>query len=98
VPPIGGSVDEAIGFSTRMTEITTAENPNVTMPLLNFRGVPTGIDLRKVLQTGILPVITTAITHKEVGVGMIGAGITYPPMECFEKALLSFAARQGLAG
>jgi len=90
---VGGTIDEAIGFSVRMGEITTAENPNVTIPLLNFKGVSTGIDIRKVMQTGILPVINTAIAHKEPGIGMIGAGITYPPAECFEKALVAFAAK-----
>lgn len=72
-----------------MKEITTAENPNVTIPLLDFQGVATGIDIRQVIQTGILPVINTAIAHKDAGIGMIGAGITYPPMEAFEKALLA---------
>ncbi|GEC91301.1 DUF1116 domain-containing protein [Brevibacillus brevis] len=86
---VGGTVEEAIGFSTTMKEITTAENPNVTIPLLDFRGVPTGIDIRQVIQTGILPIINTAIAHKDAGIGMIGAGITYPPMEAFEKALLA---------
>jgi hypothetical protein len=94
VPLVGGTVDEAIGFSVRMAEITSAENPNVTIPLLSFRGVATGIDIRKVVQTGILPVINTAIAHKDAGIGMIGAGITYPPPECFEKALLAFAKAQ----
>jgi hypothetical protein len=94
VPLVGGTVDEAIGFSVRMAEITSAENPNVTIPLLSFRGVATGIDIRKVVQTGILPVINTAIAHKDAGIGMIGAGITYPPPECFEKALLAFAEAQ----
>ena len=78
-----------------MSEITTAENPNVTIPLLNFKGISTGIDIRKVVQTGILPVINTAIAHKDAGVGMIGAGITYPPTECFQKALLAFATKVG---
>lgn len=87
---VGGSISEAIDFSIKMAEITTTKNPNVTIPLLNFSGVPTGIDIRKVLQTGILPVINTAIAHKEPGIGMIGAGITYPPMECFEKAIMAF--------
>ncbi|MFS0554704.1 DUF1116 domain-containing protein [Brevibacillus sp. 179-C9.3 HS] len=86
---VGGTVEEAIGFSTTMKEITTADNPNVTIPLLDFRGVPTGIDIRQVIQTGILPIINTAIAHKDAGIGMIGAGITYPPMEAFEKALLA---------
>ncbi|MHC0038449.1 YlbE family protein [Pseudoneobacillus sp. C159] len=88
---VGGTVDEAIGFSTQMKEITTTENPNVTIPLLNFMGVPTGIDVRKVMQTGIKPVINTAIAHKEPGIGMIGAGITYPPVEAFEKAILALS-------
>ncbi|MBG9943152.1 DUF1116 domain-containing protein [Brevibacillus formosus] len=86
---VGGTVEEAIGFSTTMKEITTAENPYVTIPLLDFSGVPTGIDIRQVIQTGILPIINTAIAHKDAGIGMIGAGITYPPMEAFEKALLA---------
>jgi hypothetical protein len=88
---VGGTVDEAIGFSTKMKEITTTENPNVTIPLLNFMGIATGIDVRKVTQTGIMPVINTAIAHKEPGIGMIGAGITYPPVEAFEKALLALS-------
>lgn len=88
---VGGTVDEAIGFSTKMKEITTTENPNVTIPLLNFMGIATGIDVRKVTQTGIMPVINTAIAHKEPGIGMIGAGITYPPVEAFERALLALS-------
>jgi hypothetical protein len=91
VPLVGGTVDEAIGFSTKMKEITTTENPNVTIPLLNFMGIATGIDVRKVIQTGIMPVINTAIAHKEAGIGMIGAGITYPPVESFEKAILTLS-------
>lgn len=89
---VGGTIDDAISFSVNMAEITTALNPNVTIPLLDFRGIASGIDVRKVVQTGILPVISTAIAHKEAGIGMIGAGITYPPAECFDKALLALAA------
>lgn len=92
---VGGTVREAIGFSIRMREITTAENPNVTIPLLDFRGVATGVDVMKVEQTGILPIINTAIAHKDAGIGMIGAGLTYPPMECFDKAILALAGAIG---
>lgn len=83
---VGGTVAKAISYSEKMLEITTTTNPNVTIPLLNFRGVATGIDVRKVLETGMLPVINTAITHKDAGIGMIGAGIVHPPMDCFIKA------------
>jgi hypothetical protein len=92
---VGGTIDEAVGFSIKMGEITTTENPNVTIPLLNFKGVATGIDIAKVMQSGILPVINTAIAHKEPGIGMIGAGITYPPTDCFEKAVVAFAQKFG---
>ena len=54
-------------------------------------GCPTGIDVRKVIETGILPLINTAIAHKEAGIGMIGAGIVHPPMEAFEKAMKAIA-------
>ncbi|ALC87847.1 hypothetical protein AM499_20120 [Bacillus sp. FJAT-22090] len=88
---VGGTVDDAIGFSTQMKEITTTENQNVTIPLLNFMGIPTGIDVQKVIQTGIMPIINTAIAHKDAGIGMIGAGITNPPMEAFEKAIIALS-------
>ncbi|MGG1674387.1 DUF1116 domain-containing protein [Neobacillus sp. NRS-1170] len=88
---VGGTVEEAIGFTTKMKEITTEQNPNVTIPLLDFMGIPTGIDVRKVVQTGIMPIINTAIAHKEAGIGMIGAGITHPPVEAFEKAMLALS-------
>jgi len=88
---VGGTVDEAIDFSRKMAEITTAENGNITIPLLDFRGLATGIDVRKVQQTSILPVINTAIAHKDAGVGMIGAGITYPPADCFDKAIAALS-------
>ena len=90
---VGGTVNDAINYTKKMGEITTTENPNVTIPILNFQGIPTGIDLRKVLETGVLPLIDTAIAHKEPGIGMIGAGVVNPPMECFKKAALALAKR-----
>lgn len=93
VPLVGGTVEEAIGYSRTMLEITTTTNPNITIPLLNFRGIATGIDVRKVEETGILPLINTAIAHKEAGVGMIGAGITHPPIEAFHAATLALAEK-----
>ena len=90
---VGGTVNDAINYTKKMGEITTTENPNVTIPILNFQGIPTGIDLRKVLETGVLPLIDTAIAHKESGIGMIGAGVVNPPMECFKKAALALAKR-----
>ncbi|QIK84328.1 DUF1116 domain-containing protein [Sanguibacter sp. HDW7] len=90
---VGGTVDEAMGYSRTMNDITTGNNPNVTIPALDFMGVPTGIDVRKVVETGVLPVINTAIAHKDAGIGMIGAGIVNPPTEAFTKALTAIASR-----
>ncbi|WP_115788411.1 DUF1116 domain-containing protein [Arthrobacter silvisoli] len=88
---VGGTVEDAMAYTRDMALITTDQNPNVTIPALGFQGIPTGIDVRKVLETGILPVINTAIAHKDAGIGMIGAGITHPPVDVFEKAILALA-------
>lgn len=93
---VGGTVEEAIDFSRQMREITLGENPNVTIPLLGFMGVPSAIDITRVGSSGILPVINTAIAHKDAGVGMIGAGIVHPPFACFEKAILGWCERYGV--
>ncbi|GAA5102383.1 DUF1116 domain-containing protein [Wohlfahrtiimonas larvae] len=91
VPLVGGTVDEALNYSVEMLDITTGINPNITIPILNFRGIATGIDAIKVAETGILPIINTAIAHKDAGIGMIGTGLTNPPFEVFEKALIALA-------
>lgn len=93
VPLVGGTVSEAIEYSRTMAEITEGFNPNLTIPVLGFRGTATGIDVRKVEETGILPIINTAIAHKEAGIGMIGAGLTHPPAEVFHQATLALAER-----
>ncbi len=90
---VGGTVSDALGYVNRMYEITWSENKNYTIPIMNFRGTPAGVDIRKVIETGILPIITTGIASKERGKGQIGAGIANPPMECFEKAILAFASK-----
>jgi len=89
---VGGTVTEAIGMTARMREITVAENRHYTIPHLDFRGTPTGIDVRMVVETGITPLIDTAIAHREPGGGMVGAGITTVPFACFAQALKAFTA------
>lgn len=90
---VGGTAEDALDYSQKMFEITVGENPNYANPNLNFRGAATGIDVRKVIATGILPVINTGMAHKDAGVGQVGAGIVRPPIKCFEKALLALAER-----
>ena len=92
---VGGTSKDALRFTNAMYEITTTENLNYKIPALNFRGSPTGIDVCKIIETGILPVINTGIAHKEPGVGMVGAGLVKPPENCFKDAVIAFADKYG---
>jgi hypothetical protein len=87
---VGGTPKDAVRYTTSMYEITTEESKAYKLPPLNFRGSPTGIDIRKVIETQVLPFINTGIAHKDPGVGQVGAGIVRPPMACFEQALEAF--------
>jgi hypothetical protein len=90
---IGGAPSDAIAHSQRMYEISIGESQTYTLPILNFRGTPTGVDIRLVLQTGILPQINTGIASRRAGIGQIGAGLVNPPMECFSGAVRAMAAQ-----
>lgn len=89
---IGGTPQMALESTLRMQHITIGRNNAFTLPPLGFAGTPAGIDVRKVVDTGIAPVINTGIAHREAGVGQVGAGITRPPMECFTQAIVALAA------
>lgn len=93
---ISGTPQDAMNATMEMYEITVAEHAAFTIPVLSFRGSPTGIDLRKVIETGLTPRVNTGIAHKEPGVGQIGAGLVRPPMAIFEEALLAFAEQHGM--
>jgi hypothetical protein len=83
---VGGTPQLATQTTLEMYEITFDEHEHFTIPALNFRGTPLGIDLRKVMETGLLPQINTGIAHKDPGIGMVGAGILRAPEEAFRKA------------
>ena len=87
---VGGTPKDAINYTNNMYEITLRENNSYKLPNLNFKGTPTGIDMRKVIETSILPVINTGIACNKAGVGQVGAGIVHPPIKCFEDALNAF--------
>jgi len=93
---VGGTPKDAMNATLEMYEITFAESKYFTMPSLDFRGTPTGIDLRKVVELGITPRINTGIAHKNAGVGQVGAGLVRPPLKIFEDALLAFAEKYNL--
>lgn len=91
-----GSAADAFNTTRRMYEITVARNADWTLPTLDFAGTPMGIDIRKVLETGLAPVINTGIAHRQPGLGQVGAGIVRAPLACFEQALVAFAESIGV--
>ncbi|MEM7347625.1 MAG: DUF1116 domain-containing protein [Chloroflexota bacterium] len=90
---ISGTPKDAINTTLEMYEINYAEHKYFTIPPLDFRGTPTGIDIRKVIEKGITPRLNTGIAHKDAGVGQIGAGLVRPPMSMFEEALVAYAEK-----
>jgi hypothetical protein len=88
---VGGDVPFALATTQRMYEITRAENPAFGIPVLEFRGTPTGIDVTRVVRTGILPQINTGMAGRVAGVGQVGAGLVTPPAEVFPAALHALA-------
>jgi hypothetical protein len=92
---VSGTPKDAINATLEMYEICYTEHKYFSIPPLDFRGTPTGIDLRKVVETGITPRVNTGIAHKNAGVGQVGAGLVRPPMAMFEEAVMAFAERYG---
>ncbi|MCL4516098.1 MAG: DUF1116 domain-containing protein [Firmicutes bacterium] len=90
---VGGTSEEAMRLTREMYEITTGTNDSYRLPTMAFIGAPTAIDVRKVVETGILPIINTGIAHKEPGHGLVGAGIVRVPKGTFEKAIRALAAK-----
>lgn len=90
---VSGTPQDAINATLEMYEITVAEHSAFTIPTIGFRGTPTGVDVRRVVELGITPRINTGIAHREAGVGQVGAGLVRPPLSVFEDALLAFADR-----
>ncbi len=89
---VGGTPQDALNATLEMYEICFAEHEHFTIPALNFRGTPVGIDVRRVAETGILPRLNTGIAHKEPGIGMVGAGVLRAPGECFAEAFAAVRA------
>jgi len=93
---VGGTPSDAVHHSLRMRAITLGVNPSFTLPALDFAAAAVGIDARKVVDNGVLPVINSGIAHRQAGVGQIGAGVTSAPMACFTAAVKALA--HGIGG
>jgi hypothetical protein len=91
-----GGYADALATSEEMAEIVVGHNPNLPIPTWDFQGAPLGIDIRRVVETSITPIINTGIASLEPGVGQIGAGTVRAPLACFVKALEALASRYGV--
>ena len=88
-----GGFRDAVAYTQSMAEICAARNAKWGIPALEFAGTPTGIDVRRVVESGITPAINTGIAHRKAGVGQVGAGVARAPLGCFEQALLALAEK-----
>jgi hypothetical protein len=95
---VGGTAADALNYTREMYRITLERNPAFALPPLGFAGTPTGIDPRRVVESGVQPVINTGIAHKLPGVGQIGAGIARAPLSCFADALRGLATQLQVVG
>jgi hypothetical protein len=82
-----GTVVDALNYTNEMYDICFGESSMFAIPNLDFRGSPLGIDIVKIIETGSLPVINTAIASKKAGGGMVGAGVARAPMPMFKEAI-----------
>jgi hypothetical protein len=92
-PLVGGDESRARTIFEETAQISLGEHPHYRVPVYGDAGAPTGIDLLRVVETGIRPVIDIVMVHREPGLGMIGFGLTSPAAGCFEQAAEAFHAR-----
>lgn len=93
LPLVGCSLDNALVLTHQVRELTVSSSTNYAIPILNFEGAPLGIDIRKIIHMGVLPVIDTGIANKDPGHPIVGSGLAHPPMECFKNALHAFSQK-----
>jgi hypothetical protein len=90
---VGGTLADAIRLTEQMDLICVGRSTRFTLPTWGMRGSPVGVDVRKVVELGITPRVTTGILHNSDGSGQIGAGVAVAPIEVFVKALMDLDAR-----
>ncbi|HBO24441.1 MAG TPA: hypothetical protein DD649_16380 [Providencia sp.] len=91
-----GGMSAALDVSDEMAEIYLEHNMMLQIPTWDFQGACIGLDARRVVETGITPLINTGIAHKDAGVGQIGAGTVRAPIACFEKAIIALSKKLGI--
>ena len=89
---LGGSMADAARVTVAMRRICAGESSRFKLPTMDFRGTPLGVDVRRVVETGVTPKVNTGILHAHAGLGQVGAGVATAPAAAFRDALLSLQA------
>jgi hypothetical protein len=87
----GGSPEGMVEMNRQMYQITVGEHPEYQIPSLGYRGTPLAIDIHKVVETGVVPVMDAGLPGK--GGGQIGAGVLRAPLACFTEAVRAYDER-----
>ena len=91
----GGSPEAMVEMNLAMYGITVGEHSDFRIPYFSYRGTPTGIDIFRVVETGVTPVLDVGLAGKDGG--QVGAGIVRAPLECFTAAVAAYEAAYGPA-
>ena len=90
---LGGQLREAAGLTERLTAVCAGRSSRFKIPVLDNAGTPLGVDVRKVVELGLTPSVTTGILHRSAGTGQVGAGVAEAPLACFADALADLDRR-----
>lgn len=95
---VGGSLAHEVAAVQELRVVALTDHPKFTIPTMGFAGTPLGIELRRVVETRIVPFITTGVLHEtSATAGQIGTGVARIPIDAFDQALIALAGKWGLA-
>jgi hypothetical protein len=90
---LGGSMRDAAALTQRLAAVCAGRSSRFKLPVLGNVGTPLGVDVRKVVELGSTPAVTTGILHRSDGTGQVGAGVAEAPLACFAEALADLDRR-----
>jgi Protein of unknown function (DUF1116) len=93
VAQLVGGMDKAAALTAELERVCVARSTRFTLPTYGGRGTPLGVDVRRVVEYGITPKVTTGILHVSDGSGQVGAGVAEAPLGCFRDAMFDLDAR-----
>ncbi|MDN5914497.1 MAG: DUF1116 domain-containing protein [Pseudonocardia sp.] len=85
---LGGTMADAAAATEGFRRICAGTSSRFTLPAMGFTGTPIGVDVRRVVESGVTPKVTTGILAAHTGAGQVGAGVATAPMGPFADALL----------